>query len=255
MIDALGGKGQTPQRAWWDDQKELWAAVHTPQELDAELKGNGKELVVIFTELGALAVQKCTLKFAVWLLIQCFARNVILLRRGINHAFFQVCVDSLKDRMKADGVRSLPYVAFYHPIEGKMLGYVNLPSRSRLLRSNIDKMLGNSGAKFALDPNGFVIVTEAAQSRALNTEEEMEEMEKEREELFSASNVPVFSTMLNWMQKSNKPSHKRDEGTYQLLVEAACEAHPHGHGRAPQGILGSLQGPLTPAGPSRSQAH
>ncbi len=86
-----------------------------------------------------------------------------------------------------------------------MLGYVNLPSRSRLLRSNIDKMLDNSGAKFALDPNGFVIVTEAAQSRALNTEEEMEvnlqEMEKEREELFSASNVPVFSTMMNWMQK------------------------------------------------------
>ncbi len=115
----------------------------------------------------------------------------------------QVCVDSLKDRMKADGVRSLPYVAFYHPIEGKMLGYVNLPSRSRLLRSNIDKMLENSGAKFALDPNGFVIVTEAAQSRALNTEEEMEvnlqEMEKEREELLS--NVPVFSTMMNWMQK------------------------------------------------------
>ncbi len=105
--------------------------------------------------------------------------------------------------MKADGVRSLPYVAFYHPIEGKMLGYVNLPSRSRLLRSNIDKMLENSGAKFALDPNGFVIVTEAAQSRALNTEEEMEvnlqEMEKEREELLS--NVPVFSTMMNWMQK------------------------------------------------------
>ena len=84
-----------------------------------------------------------------------------------------------------------------------MLGYVNLPSRSRLLRSNIDKMLENSGAKFALDPNGFVIVTEAAQSRALNTEEEMEvnlqEMEKEREELLS--NVPVFSTMMNWMQK------------------------------------------------------
>lgn len=120
-------------------------------------------------------------------------------------SLFQVCVDSLKDRMKVDGVRSLPYLAFYHPIEGKMLGYVNLPSRSRLLRSNIDKMLDNSGAKFALDPNGFVIVTEAAQSRALNTEEEMEvnlqEMEKEREELFSASNVPVFSTMMNWMQK------------------------------------------------------
>ena len=84
-----------------------------------------------------------------------------------------------------------------------MLGYVNLPSRSRLLRSNIDKMLENSGAKFALDPNGFVIVTEAAQSRVLNTEEEMEvnlqEMEKEREELLS--NVPVFSAMMNWMQK------------------------------------------------------
>jgi len=47
MIDALGGKGQTPQRAWWNDKKELWAAVHTPEELDAELKGNGKELVVV----------------------------------------------------------------------------------------------------------------------------------------------------------------------------------------------------------------
>ena len=118
----------------------------------------------------------------------------------------QVCVDNLKDRMKADGVRSLPYLSFYHPSEGKLLGYVNLPSRSRLLRSNIDKMLDNDGAKFALDPNGFVMVTEAAQSRALNTEEEMEinlqEMEKEREELFSASNVPVFSTMMNWMQKA-----------------------------------------------------
>ena len=117
----------------------------------------------------------------------------------------QVCVDNLKDRMKADGVRSLPYLSFYHPSEGKLLGYVNLPSRSRLLRSNIDKMLDNNGAKFALDPNGFVMVTEAAQSRALNTEEEMEinlqEMEKEREELFSAPSVPVFSTMMNWMQK------------------------------------------------------
>ena len=47
MVDALGGKGQTPQRAWWNDQKELWAAVHTLQELDCELKGNGKELVVV----------------------------------------------------------------------------------------------------------------------------------------------------------------------------------------------------------------
>ncbi|KAL0024296.1 hypothetical protein WJX79_005064 [Trebouxia sp. C0005] len=197
MIDALGGKGQTPQRAWWDDQKELWAAVHTPQELDAELKGNGKELVVVdFYGTWCVGCAKVYPEI-------CRVAADPVLRQKCH--FVKVCVDSLKDRMKADGVRSLPYVAFYHPIEGKMLGYVNLPSRSRLLRSNIDKMLGNSGAKFALDPNGFVIVTEAAQSRALNTEEEMEvnlqEMEKEREELFSASNVPVFSTMLNWMQK------------------------------------------------------
>ena len=48
MVDALGGKGQaSPQRAWWNDQQELWAAVHTQQELDTELKGNGKQLVVV----------------------------------------------------------------------------------------------------------------------------------------------------------------------------------------------------------------
>ncbi len=115
--------------------------------------------------------------------------------------------------MKADGVRSLPYLAFYHPSEGKMLGYVNLPSRSRLLRSNIGTILEHNGAKFALDPNGFVMVTEAAVSRALNTEEEMEinlqEMEKEREELFATPAVPVFSTMLNWMQKVTMSGDER----------------------------------------------
>ncbi len=48
MVDALGGKGQSvPQRAWWNDHQELWAAVHTQQELETELKGNGKELVVV----------------------------------------------------------------------------------------------------------------------------------------------------------------------------------------------------------------
>lgn len=111
----------------------------------------------------------------------------------------------MKERMKADGVRSLPYLAFYNPSGGKLVGYVNLPSRSRLLRANIDKLLQNNGAKFALDPNGFVVVTESAESRTLNTEEEMEvnlqDMQKEREEIFASPNVPVFSTMLNWVQK------------------------------------------------------
>lgn len=115
--------------------------------------------------------------------------------------------------MRSDGVRSLPYLAFYHPTAGKMLGYVNLPSRSRLLRSNIDKILENTGAKFALDPNGFVIVTEAAIAQVLNTEEEMEinlqDMEKEREELFTASSIPVFSTMLNWVQKVTTTGEER----------------------------------------------
>ena len=111
----------------------------------------------------------------------------------------------MKDRMKADSVRQLPYLAFYCPSGGKLVGYVNLPSRSRLLRANIDKLLQNSGAKFALDPNGFVVVIESAESKALNTEEEMEvnlqEMQKEREELFSGPSIPVFTTMLNWVQK------------------------------------------------------
>ena len=30
--------------------------------------------------------------------------------------------------------------------------------------------------------------------------------------------------------QGDNPSYKTDEGAYQLLVEAACEAHPHGHG-------------------------
>ena len=124
---------------------------------------------------------------------------------GRCSVFVQVCVDSMKERMKADGVRSLPYLAFYKPSNGKLVGYVNLPSRSRLLRANIDKLLQNDGAKFALDPNGFVVVTESAQSRALNTEEEMEinlqDMQKEREEIFAGPSIPVFSTMLNWVQK------------------------------------------------------
>ena len=48
MVDALGGKGQSaPQRAWWNDHQELWAAVHSPSELDTELQGNGKDLVVV----------------------------------------------------------------------------------------------------------------------------------------------------------------------------------------------------------------
>lgn len=47
VVDALGGKGQPAQRAWWNDHQELWAAVHSPEELDTELKGNGKDLVVV----------------------------------------------------------------------------------------------------------------------------------------------------------------------------------------------------------------
>ena len=48
LVDALGGKGlAAPQRAWWNDQQELFAAVHTEAELDQELQGNGKELVVV----------------------------------------------------------------------------------------------------------------------------------------------------------------------------------------------------------------
>ena len=117
----------------------------------------------------------------------------------------QVCVDNLKDRMKADKVRQLPYLGFFSPTSGKLLGYVNLPSKSRLLRANIEKMLENNGAKFALDPNGYAMVTEAATTNALNTEEEMElnlqEMQKEREQMFAGSNIPVFSTVINWAKK------------------------------------------------------
>ena len=48
MVDALGGKAQpAPQRAWWNDHQELWAAVHSPEELDKELEGNTKDMVVV----------------------------------------------------------------------------------------------------------------------------------------------------------------------------------------------------------------
>ena len=49
MIDALGGSTVTAPRAWWNDKKELWAEVDTEEQLDAELLGNGKELVVLGT--------------------------------------------------------------------------------------------------------------------------------------------------------------------------------------------------------------
>ena len=119
----------------------------------------------------------------------------------------QVCTDNLKGRMKADKVRQLPYLAFYSPSEGKLLGYVNLPSKARLLRINIEKMLENNGAKFALDPNGYAMVTESATTRALDTAEELEvnlkEMEKEREQMFAPSaSVPVFTPMLDWVRKT-----------------------------------------------------
>lgn len=198
MVDALGGKGQSaPQRAWWNDQQELWAAVHSPDELDRELQGNGKDLVVVdFYGTWCVGCSKVYPEV-------CRVAADPMLRRRCH--FVKVCVDGMKDRMKADGVRSLPYLAFYSPNGGKLVGYVNLPSRSRLLRANIDRLLQNNGAKFALDPNGFVVVTESAGSRALNTEEEMEvnlqEMQKEREEMFSGPSIPVFSTMLNWVQK------------------------------------------------------
>lgn len=51
MIDALGGSSATAPRAWWNDNKELWAEVHTEQQLDVELEGNGKELVVLGTQV------------------------------------------------------------------------------------------------------------------------------------------------------------------------------------------------------------
>lgn len=58
-IDALGGKGQpAPQRAWWNDHQELWAAVHSPEELDKELAGNGKDLVVV-GEPNVCALHHC----------------------------------------------------------------------------------------------------------------------------------------------------------------------------------------------------
>lgn len=47
MIDALGGSTTIAPRAWWEDNKELWAEVHTEEQLDAELEGKGKELVVL----------------------------------------------------------------------------------------------------------------------------------------------------------------------------------------------------------------
>ena len=116
IIDALGGKGQSaPQRAWWNDHQELWAAVHSPEELDHELTGNGKDLVVVggpnictfstsvlkshlhFTVTvlqqmslqtsmahGVLVVLKCILRSAEWLQTQPCAKDAILLR---YHAF------------------------------------------------------------------------------------------------------------------------------------------------------------------------
>lgn len=259
VVDALGGKGQpAPQRAWWNDHQELWAAVHSPEELDQELTGNGKDLVVVggrnvcnplcsylltanvladfygtwcvgcakvYPEVCRVAADPTLRQKCHFVKVpstcnaeseQCFAAPAAHRSAQSNADFgqsasdccyafvLQVCVDSMKERMKADGVRSLPYLAFYSPSGGKMVGYVNLPSRSRLLRANIDKLLQNRGAKFALDPNGFVVVTESAESRALNTEEEMEinlqDMQKEREELFAGPSIPVFSSMLNWVK-------------------------------------------------------
>lgn len=56
MIDALGGSTAiAPPRAWWEDNKELWAEVHTEEQMDAELQGNGKELVVLGTTPAKLS--------------------------------------------------------------------------------------------------------------------------------------------------------------------------------------------------------
>ena len=64
MVDALGGKGvSTPQRAWWTENQELWAAVHTPEELDKELQGNGKDLVVVGETMKH---SSCSARILVW---------------------------------------------------------------------------------------------------------------------------------------------------------------------------------------------
>lgn len=57
----------------------------------------------------------------------------------------QVCVDGMVDRTKAEGVRALPYVAFYRGKQGKLGGSTTNPTQAKHFRKNIQTVLENPG--------------------------------------------------------------------------------------------------------------
>lgn len=70
----------------------------------------------------------------------------------------QVCTDQLKALSREEGVKVLPQITLFRPGHGQLLQFQSVPSKLKVAKKNISKILEHPTKFFKLDPNGFVMV-------------------------------------------------------------------------------------------------
>lgn len=97
----------------------------------------------------------------------------------------QVCVDGNKAMSKKYGVKVLPQVSLFRPGYGQLLSSQAVPSKLKVLKKNVLKMLDHPDKFFKLDPNGSVVVLDKDPSpERRQAKEEAKELAKSTGGLF-----------------------------------------------------------------------
>ncbi|KAK9848327.1 hypothetical protein WJX84_007126 [Apatococcus fuscideae] len=164
--------------AGWLRIAELWEEVSSEQEFEALLNQQSDKLLLV--DFWGKTCKGCE---AVYLQL-CRVADDQALRKKVK--FVKVCVDGMVDRTKAEGVRALPYVAFYRGEQGKLGGSTTNPTQAKHFRKNIQTVLDNPGKIFNQDPNGFWVArdpptkeaTELKAQQLAKMEEQTKQMRK-----------------------------------------------------------------------------
>jgi len=154
---------------WWEKDADVWTDVNSPAALEEALCSPDYEICVVDW-------------FATWChgcrktspLLTNLASDPLLNDRV---RFIRVCVDSMADYARRQGVKALPYMSIYDNHGNKLLAFGAAASKAKTFKDNIELVMRNPGKDFRLDPNGYAIALDRV--AASQTQKEMDKAVEE----------------------------------------------------------------------------
>lgn len=192
-------------KPWWEKDTDVWADVNSPAALEEALRCPEFDLCVVDW-------------FATWC-HGCRKTSPILTEIAsdpyFNHnvKFIRVCVDSMADYARKQGVKALPYVSIYDNQGEKLLAFGAAASKAKTFRKNIEIVMQNLDKDFRLDPNGFAIPLDR-----IVAEQSQKEMERAVQEL------KKFKSNLQQQMKPEHPPPRRGASGGRRTEQTRTEA-------------------------------